>query len=454
MGIITGLVGSCCASLTCSACGKMGSGLSHVTRLCYGIFLLLATLASLLLLTDTISNFLKEKLASYWFGKFIGDGDTTVTADLVGAISVYRVMTGAVIFHLLLAFCLIGVKNSTDTRAKIQNSGVCLKFSLYIALIVAMFFLPSGLFDTLAGWPFKVGGALFILVQLVFLVSFSFDLREGLETLAEEQAEAGQDERKCIWANWLLLFITVGGYAFSFTVFGLLVALNNRKDNTHDGCTSAVVAGSVSIILMIIVSLLSVSEHVRGATNGPGQLNGVFQASMISAYACYQVLSAFVNHPDDSCHMFEGSHTGWVKVCGLLFTFVAVLWSAIRSGSNAFFESRTDDIESDATKPLASEDAEGEKLVEGTKHTEDEAVAVQYSYSQFHIMFALASMYIANILTRWGEIDLHKDEQDQLDLRDSQLSVYLKIGGSVLCFLFYMWIMLAPPCFPDRDFNA
>ena len=35
------------------------------------------------------------------------------------------------------------MKNSTDTRAKIQNSGMGVKFLLYLALIVAMFFLPA-----------------------------------------------------------------------------------------------------------------------------------------------------------------------------------------------------------------------------------------------------------------------------------------------------------------------
>jgi hypothetical protein len=36
---------------------------------------------------------------------------------------------------------------------------------------------------------------------------------------------------------------------------------------------------------------------VRDATNGPGQLNGVFQSGLVSAYANYQVMSALTNHP-------------------------------------------------------------------------------------------------------------------------------------------------------------
>jgi hypothetical protein len=460
-GLITGMIGSCCASLTCSACGKMGSGISHVTRLCYGMFLLLATLLSFLFLTDWASGVIKDALKKVWFSG-LADEDK-IPAQLVGALAVYRVMAGAFLFHIIIALCVVGVKNSTDARAKIQNSGMCIKFVLFIALIVAMFFFPAEPFVYLAGWPFKLGGALFIIVQLVFLVTFSFDLYEGLIGLAEEQEERGQNERTCIWANWVTLALTLFFYGFCIAVFVLIVIMHTEKG----GCPLAVTAGCVDMALMVAVSCLSISSHVREATNGPGQLNGVFQASMISAYACYQVLSAFVNNPDDKCHMwghvYQGSSV--MKGLGLVFTFVAVLWSAIRSGSNGFFENKNagyrsaDDIEGakETTEPLnggAAAEEDG-TVVEGTKHTRDEVVEVQYSYSQFHIMFALACMYIANLLTRWGELDISEGlKQDNTGIQDSDLSVGLKIGASFLCFLFYMWIMLAPPCFPDREFNS
>jgi len=442
----------------------MGSGISHVTRLCYGMFLLLATLLSFLLLTDWASQALRSSLKKIWFA---GDwAEEEIPKQMVGALAVYRVMAGAFIFHSILALCLVGVKNSTDARAKIQNSGMCIKFMAFIALIVAMFFLPADPFVYLAGWPFKLGGALFIIVQLVFLVSFSFDLYEGLLGLADEQTERGQTERTCIWANWLVVLLTVLFYGFCIAVFVLLVIMHSNKDK--GGCALAVAAGSIDLVLMFAVSCLSISSHVREAPNGPGQLNGVFQASMISAYACYQVLSAFVNNPHQNCHMWgdvnQDKGSSVMKFLGLVFTFVAVLWSAIRSGSNSFFESNNagyrsaDDIEGakETTEPLnGGADAEEDgSVVPGTKHTRDEVVEVQYSYSQFHVMFALASMYIANLLTRWGEMQLNEGEPDKTGIFDSDLSVGLKIGASFLCFIFYMWIMLAPPCFPDRDFNS
>jgi hypothetical protein len=51
---------------------------------------------------------------------------------------------------------------------------------------------------------------------------------------------------------------------------------------------------------------------------------------------------------------------------------------------------------------------------------DDEHEGVRYSYSQFHLEFALAAMYIAMLLTRWGEVD---GVDHSLEVRDSLLSV-------------------------------
>ena len=58
--------------------------------------------------------------------------------------------------------------------------------------------------------------------------------------------------------------------------------------------------------------------------------------------------------------------------------------------------------------PLTSTDATNvaDAVDEGrTAARDDEQEVVQYNYSQFHAEFALASMYIAMLLTRWGELD-------------------------------------------------
>merc|ERR1719453_1310136 len=81
-----------------------------------------------------------------------------------------------------------------------------------------------------------------------------------------------------------------------------------------------------------------------------------------------------------------------IKMLGLFFTFVAVLWSAVRSGSHT---------DAGGALPLTSTDATNvaDAVDEGrTAARDDEQEVVQYNYSQFHAEFALASMYIAMLL--------------------------------------------------------
>ena len=47
-----------------------------------------------------------------------------------------------------------------------QNRFMGLKFVVYVALIALMFAGSATPFEYLAGWPFKLGGALFVLVQV------------------------------------------------------------------------------------------------------------------------------------------------------------------------------------------------------------------------------------------------------------------------------------------------
>ena len=53
------------------------------------------------------------------------------------------------------------------------------------------------------------------------------------------------------------------------------------------------------------------------------------------------------------------------------------------------------------------------------------------------------------LLTRWGEVD---GVDTSLQVKDSLLSVWVKIVSSWLCFVLYTLAMVLPPMCPDREF--
>ena len=79
---------------------------------------------------------------------------------------------------------------------------------------------------------------------------------------------------------------------------------------------------------------------------------------------------------------------------------------------------------------------------------DDEGEGTVYSYSFFHFIFALASLYVMMTLTDWYT------PNSELERFNSSLSaVWIKVVSSWMCVAIYAWTLLAPALFPDRDFS-
>lgn len=97
---------------------------------------------------------------------------------------------------------------------------------------------------------------------------------------------------------------------------------------------------------------------------------------------------------------------------------------------------------SGGSKPLLEEAEEGK-----AKKEEKEARPVSYSYSFFHLIFALASMYSAMLLSGWTSTS---ESSDLIDV--GWTSVWVRIGTEWVTAGLYIWSLLAPLLFPDREF--
>ena len=73
---------------------------------------------------------------------------------------------------------------------------------------------------------------------------------------------------------------------------------------------------------------------------------------------------------------------------------------------------------------------------------------VTYVYSFFHLIFALASMYSAMLLTGWT--NARTDGQELIDVGWS--SVWVRIATQWVTAGLFIWSLIAPIIFPDREF--
>jgi hypothetical protein len=139
-------------------------------------------------------------------------------------------------------------------------------------------------------------------------------------------------------------------------------------------------------------------------------------------------------------------------------TLLSVVYSAVRAGSSTTFLSPpSSPREGSSRKPLLTkEDVEegnepeddDEPIRRGGKRS-SEPRPVTYVYSFFHLTFALASMYSAMLLTGWGNANV--EEKDIIDV--GWPSVWVRMCTQWLTAALYVWSLVAPNIFPDRDFS-
>lgn len=72
-------------------------------------------------------------------------------------------------------------------------------------------------------------------------------------------------------------------------------------------------------------------------------------------------------------------------------------------------------------------------------------------YSWFHVIFAIAAMYVAMLLTDWNVVKTaSKQSEEDVYIGRSEVAMWMRVVSSWVCMLIYMWTLLAPVFMPDR----
>src|SRR5690606_23596338 len=127
----------------------------------------------------------------------------------IGALAAFRVFFAYSTFHILLAIITIRVQSSTDCRASIQDGWWLPKYLFIIGLIIAAFFIPNPFF-VVWGWISLFGAAIFIIIQIILLIDFSY-------VWADSWLNKYEKEEGRVW-YWLLLGCTIAMYLGSLAM--------------------------------------------------------------------------------------------------------------------------------------------------------------------------------------------------------------------------------------------
>ncbi|OCH86605.1 TMS membrane protein/tumor differentially expressed protein [Obba rivulosa] len=400
-----------------------------------------------------------------------------------GVLAVHRICFALSLFHAILSLSLIGVKDTKDKRAEIQNGWWGPKVLLWIVLVVVSFFIPNGFFMFWGNYIAMIGATLFILLGLVLLVDFA---HSWSETCLENWEQTGSN----IW-QWILIGSTAGMYAATIALTGVLYAFF-----ASSGCTLNRFFISFNLALCILVTIMSVHPTVQ--EHNPR--SGLAQSGMVAVYCTYLIMSAVGNHAHEKCNPLRRGGAGTVEgtrnttiVLGAVFTFLAIAYSTSRAATQSralvgkgkkggALQLPTDDshhselgvvntqpsrtetpryqallaaVEAGAIPASAlneEDDDEEDEVVGDTR--DDERSGTRYNYSWFHVIFAIGAMYVAMLLTDWNVVKTASSNADEdVYIGRSEVAMWMRVVSSWVCMLLYIWSLIAPVLMPDRFDN-
>ncbi|KAJ4959232.1 hypothetical protein NE237_026343 [Protea cynaroides] len=404
---------SCCAACACEACRSVVSGISRRSaRIAYCGLFAFSLIVSWIL--REVAAPLMEKIP--WINHF----HQTPDREWFETDAVLRVSLGNFLFFTIFAIIMIGVKNQKDPRDQLHHGGWMVKIVSWCVLVILMFFLPNGIvsfYETIS----KFGSGLFLLVQVVLLLDFVHEWNDKW---------VRKDEQ--FW--YIALFVvSLVCYVATFSFSGLLFHWFTPSGYDCGLNTFFIV---LTLIFVFVFAIVALHPAVGGS---------ILPASIISLYCTYLCYSALSSEPRDyecnGLHKHSKAVSTGSLTLGLLTTVLSVVYSAVRAGSSTtlLLESGSPDADKPLL-PLNKADKGDEK--------EKEARPVGYSYAFFHIIFSLASMYSAMLLTGWST---SVGESGKL-VDVGWPSVWVRIVTSWATAVLYIWSLVAPLLFPEREF--
>lgn len=421
----------------------------------YALLLMLGTIAACITMAPGLEDALKKVPFCANSTNYVPSSFTVDCESAVGYLAVYRICFILALYFFMMSVMMIRVRSSKDPRAPIQNGFWAIKYLLIIGGIIGAFFIPEKSFASTWMYFGMIGGFFFIIIQLILIVDFAHSWADAWVGNYEDT------ESKSWYAA--LMGATLFNYAVAITGVVLLYVYFTHPDD----CALNKFFISFNLILCVIISIISILPSVQKYQPH----SGLLQPSIVSLYVVYLTWSGVSNSPDRICNPgFFGiicndkhaqNRVAFDKesIIGLIIWFSCVLYSSLRTASKSSKITMSENVlvkDNGAVRNAGDqylidnevEGRNGDAEAGEAKVWDNEEETVAYNWSFFHLMFALATLYVMMTLTNWYEPNSNLDT-----LNSNVASMWVKIISSWLCMTLYVWSLVAPILFPNREFS-
>lgn len=342
------------------------------------------------------------------------------------------------LFFAFMATIMLKVSSSKDPRAGLQNGMWFIKLIILAGTMIGAFFIQNAFF-TGFGWVGLVGAFFFMVIQLILLIDFS-------HSWSESWIARSEDGSKCYTFGLIVAALTLYLVSFIGTV---LMFVYFTKTEGEDCKLNKFFIG-FNLFLGILCTVASLHPRVKDAL----PTSGLLQSGVIFTYTTYLTWSSVSSSPDP-CSSHGGGADATV-VIGSILTFLSVGYSALRTSSASQMGKLGLTTENGSSASLlddkddSNNDEDEEKG--GQRVSDNERQGVLYSWTFFHLVFALASLYIMMVLTDWAAISSN-EKGDGIDIGRNWASVWVRMSSSWLVVVMYLWSLIAPIVLSNRDFS-
>jgi hypothetical protein len=406
--------------MTCCSCLSSPGEESIASRWLYLCLFAIGVVVALLL-----GEYGSDFMTNY---PMFSDLGACTTATCLGNQAIFRVSFAMTIFFLgvgAITLCL-------PAKLIVKQIAIPGASLLFFLLIIFAFFIGNGFYNTYANVS-RALTPIFLILQIVVLIDFGYRWNEAWVEKDKKGYYVG-----ILFFSVFLLLGSFASWIFFYTYF---------TDGDAGSCSKGKAFISMTLVLCIAFTLLSVTSFIEHGA--------ILTSSIVTAYCTMLLYNALSTDPSSCNPMANGSDNTAQIVIGLIVVTMSVTYSAWNvssqfhifgsapgqqeknNRSNGDVENSEQKSENDHVLGRASEEDE-----------EKEAGLIKKANVFFHLSMALASMYLAMILTNWAQNLYNSSSTQTIGLTNSWIS----IGTQWATVVMYTWTLIAPKCCPGRDF--
>jgi serine incorporator 1/3 len=267
---------------------------------------------------------------------------------------------------------------------------------------------------------------------------------------AAEQAEIGTGQK---WLYAILVSCAV--------LFGVSIGLFIYTIVIYHGCPLNDIIMAVTFLLIVAVTAAQLS----------GEEGSLLGSACMAAWAVYLCHAAVAKNPSAKCHSNADEVSIFAILLGIAVTIVSILWTGwsytapdkLRNTAQDHDDDDDAAAPSSANKPEQTTTVGG--IVTGTKNDvegggDDDAPQQQRPSSsenvtwRLNLALAVIACWASMILTHWGQVQQESSaDNNVVDPGVGRVSVWMIVASQWLALSLYLWTLLAPRLFPNRDFS-